>query len=229
MALVALLSLIPAAARAQAPTPPDSSVVVPSAPSPPPVPAVSGSNVAPPDSGTGDRVYPSTEPEESPPPHGKVESRLVRTGEERHRLEIGAAIPNGFFDLVGTFGYRRFAREGGPFEQTMMFELSGTGKDYLGEGSVGAYYLLRPMKSYKEEWKIRPLLEAGPGGHLTVQVASIEGFNEQSFHAKAFLKAHLYAGAEVLVSRKWGFLVRGRLTAPEHKPFDYAQAAILLR
>jgi len=216
-----------ASARAQTSAPADSSVSLPAPAAPSPVPAVSDSTAALPDTGTGNIVYPPAS--ETPPPHGKIESRLVRTPEERARFEIGVARPNEFFDVLGTFGYRRFVREGGPFDQTMQFEVSGGWKDYLAEGSVGAYYLLRPIKSYKEEWKIRPLIEAGPGGHLTIQVANIEGFNDQSFHAKAFLKAHLYAGAEFLLSRKWGFLVRGRLTAPEHKPFDYAQAAILLR
>ena len=225
-ALAMLLALSPAWARAQAPaSPSDSSVSVP-APAPTPVPVVTDSTGAFPNPGVGEQVYPPATP---PAPHGKVESHLVRTAEERDRFEIGAARPNEFFDVIGTIGYRRFLRYGGPFEQSMQFEIAGTWKDYLAEGSAGVYYLLRPIKSYKEEWKVRPLIEAGPGGHLTVQVASIEGFNDQTFHAKAFLKAHLYAGAEFLLSRKWGFLVRGRLTAPEHKPFDYAQAAILLR
>jgi len=223
LAVLVLLSLA-TPARAQTSAPHDSSISVP--PAPAPVPAVSDSSAALPDTGTGTVVYPPTSP---PSEHGKVESRLVRTPEERARFELGVARPNEFFNVIGTFGYRRFFREGGPFDQTMQFEVAGTSKEYLTEGSLAAYYLLRPMKSYKEEWKVRPLIEAGPGGHLTVQVANIEGFNDQSFHAKAFLKAHLYAGAEFLLSRKWGFLVRGRLTAPEHKPFDYAQAAILLR
>jgi len=234
VALLPILFLWPAAVSAQTSTPGDSSVTAPppattspsSTVAPPPAapsPAVADTSAAPAD--TGDVVYPPA----SPPMPGKVESHLERISEERHRFEIGAARPNEFFDMVGVIGYRRFMREGGPFEQSLMVEASGTGKDYLAEGSIGAYYLLRPMKSYKEEWKIRPLIEAGPGGHLTVQVASIEGFDEQSFHAKAFLKAHLYGGFEFLLSQKWGFLVRGRLTAPEHKPFDYAQAAILLR
>jgi hypothetical protein len=221
VALLLILLLSPAAVTAQTSAPADSSAAPPPAAPPP---AVAEPSAAPAD--TGNIVYPPATP---PIPHGKIESHLERTSEERHRFEIGAARPNEFFDMVGTFGYRRFMREGGPFEQSLMVEASGTGKDYLAEGSIGAYYLLRPMKSYKEEWKIRPLIEAGPGGHLTVQVASIEGFNEQSFHAKGFLKAHLYGGFEFLLSRKWGFLVRGRLTAPENKPFDYAQAAILLR
>lgn len=178
-----------------------------------------------PDSTTSEQVYPPPEA----PPREAVHSRLRRTGEERDRFELGAAIPNHYFDIIGTFGYRRFLREGGPFEQAMQLEVSATRKDYLTEGSIGAYYLLRPLKSYREGWKLRPLLEAGPAAHLTIQVADIVGFNDQSFHAQAFLKGHLYAGAELLLSRKVGFLVRGRLTVPERRPFDYAQAAILLR
>jgi len=166
---------------------------------------------------------------ESQPPHGKVTSHIQRTGEERDRFEIGMAVPQGYFDWLGTFGYRRFMREGGPLEQTLQVELSGTAKDYLGEGALSVYYLFRPIKSYKEGWKLRPLIEAGPGVHVVVQVADIEGFNDSAFHTQAYLKTHLYGGFEFLFGRKLGLVVRGRVTLPEDHPLDYAQAAILLR
>jgi hypothetical protein len=166
---------------------------------------------------------------ESQPAHGKVTSQLQRTGEERDRFEIGMAVPQGYFDWLGTFGYRRFMREGGPLEQTIQLEVSGTAKDYLGEGALSVYYLFRPIKSYKESWKLRPLIEAGPGVHVVVQIADIEGFNDSAFHTQAYLKTHLYGGFEFLFSRKLGLVVRGRVTLPEDHPLDYAQAAILLR
>jgi hypothetical protein len=166
---------------------------------------------------------------ESQPPPGRVTSHLQRTPEERDRFELGLAVPQGYFDWLGSFGYRRFLREGGPFEQSMQIELSGTAKDYLGEGALSAYYLFRPIKSYKEGWKLRPLLEVGPGGHVVVQIANIEGFNDSAFHVQAYLKAHLYGGFEFLFSQKVGIVVRGRVTLPEDHPLDYAQAAILLR
>ncbi|HET9939525.1 MAG TPA: hypothetical protein VFR25_00340 [Candidatus Eisenbacteria bacterium] len=168
---------------------------------------------------------PSTEP----PTHGRVTSHLQRTEDERDRFELGMAVPQGYFDWLGTFGYRRFMREGGPLEQSLAAELSGTAKDYLGEGALSVYYLFRPIKSYKEGWKLRPLIEAGPGVHVVVQIADIEGFNDSAFHTQAYLKTHLYGGFEFLFSQKLGLVVRGRVTLPEDHPFDYAQAAILLR
>jgi len=166
---------------------------------------------------------------ESQPQPGRVTSRLQRTPEERDRFELGLAVPQGYFDWLGTFGYRRFLREGGPFEQSMQIELSGTAKGYLGEGALSLYYFFRPIKSYKEGWKLRPLLEVGPGAHVVVQIADIEGFNDSAFHTHAYLKTHLYGGFEFLFSQKVGIVVRGRVTVPEDHPLDYAQAAILLR
>jgi hypothetical protein len=169
---------------------------------------------------------PSTE---SQPQRGKVTSRIQRTEDERDRFELGMAVPQGYFDWLGTFGYRRFMREGGPLEQSLAAEISGTAKDYLGEGALSVYYFFRPIQSYKEGWKLRPLIEAGPGGHVVVQIADVEGFNDSAFHTQAYLKAHLYGGFEFLFSQKLGLVVRGRVTLPEDHPFDYAQAAILLR
>ena len=140
---------------------------------------------------------------ESQPPHGKVTSHIQRTGEERDRFEIGMAVPQGYFDWLGTFGYRRFMREGGPLEQTIQVEVSGTAKDYLGEGALSVYYLFRPIKSYKESWKLRPLIEAGPGVHVVVQIADIEGFNDSAFHTQAYLKTHLYGGSNTCSAGSW--------------------------
>jgi hypothetical protein len=167
--------------------------------------------------------------EATPPPRPPVSSHLRRTPEERDRFELGAAIPDGHFDFLGTFAYRRFLRERAPFEQSMQLEITGGHKDYLTEGSLSLYYFFRPVKSYKEGWKLRPLLELGPGAHVVVESADIIGFSETAFHAKGYLKTHLYAGAEFLLTRKVGLMVRGRASVPAHHPLDYAQAAILLR
>ncbi len=167
--------------------------------------------------------------EAAPPKQRPVTSHLRRTPEERDRLELGAAMPQDFFDVLGTFGYRRFVRERAPFEQSIQIEVAGGKKDYLTEGSLSLYYLFRPLKSYRESWKLRPLLEAGPGAHVVVQSADLVGFSETSFHVHGYLKAHLYAGAEYLLTRRVGFVVRGRISVPAHHPADYAQAAIFLR
>ncbi|MGH7680513.1 MAG: hypothetical protein ACRENN_00830 [Candidatus Eiseniibacteriota bacterium] len=164
-------------------------------------------------------------PREKPP----VTSYLRRTSEERDRLELGAAMPEDYFDVLGTFGYRRFIRERAPFEQSIQIEAAAGKKDYLTEGSLSLYYLFRPLKSYRESWKLRPLLEAGPGAHVVVQSADLVGFSETAFHVHGYLKAHLYGGAEYLLTRRVGFLVRGRISVPAHHPADYAQAAIFLR
>jgi hypothetical protein len=163
----------------------------------------------------------------TPPP--PVSSRIQRTGEERDRVELGAAVPRGDFDFLATIGYRRFIREGGPFEQSMTLEAGGTTKEQLIEGSLSLYYFFRPLASYKQQWKLRPIVELGPGGHIVVQSADIEGFDDSAFHSELYLKTHLYLGFELLLSNKFGILARGRLSVPEHQPLDYAQAAIFLR
>lgn len=163
---------------------------------------------------------------QKPPP---VTSHLRRTSEERDRFELGVAMPHDYFDALGTFGYRRFVRERAPFEQSIQIEAAAGKKDYLTEGSLSLYYLFRPLKSYREGWKLRPLLEGGPGVHVVVQSADLVGFSQTSFHAHGYLKTHLYAGAEYLLTRRVGFLLRGRISVPAHHPADYAQAAIFLR
>ena len=164
-----------------------------------------------------------------PPPRNPVTSRIGRTSEERDRFELGVALPEGYFDVLGTFAYRRFVHQSTAFEQSMQIEVTGTTQDYLTEGTLSLYYFLRPLFTYREEWRVRPLLEIGPGAHLAVQTADLVGFSETGFHAKAYLKSHAYGGAEFLLTRRFGFLVRGRLSVPAHHPFDYAQAAIFLR
>jgi hypothetical protein len=172
-----------------------------------------------------------TLPQTSPPPTTSraVHSEMGRTGEERDRFELGGAIPRGDFDWLGTFAYRRYIREGGPFEQSMQLEAGFTTKDHLTEVSMSLFYFFRPMASYKEGWKLRPLFELGPGGHVVVQTADIEGFDDSAFHSQGYLKMHAYLGFEYLLSNKVGFLARGRATIPEHHLLDYAQAAIFLR
>jgi hypothetical protein len=85
------------------------------------------------------------------------------------------------------------------------------------------------VKSYRESSRIRPLVEFGPGLHTVVQVASLEGLSRTRYKSQLYLKTHAYGGFEALLTRRLGFLVRGRVSFPSHRPFDYAQAAILLR
>jgi len=148
---------------------------------------------------------------------------------DRDRFEWGVGVVEGYFDWVGTFAYRRFLREGGPFQQNVMVEVAGAKKDYLGEGAVSILYLFRPLKTVRPGWRVRPLLEFGGGGHLVIQVADIDGFADTGFHTKVYGKMHAFAGLEALITRRWGVLVRGRFTMPADRPLDYAQAAIFLR
>ena len=78
---------------------------------------------------------------EAPPPspQNPITSRLGRTSEERDRFELGAAAPDGYFDVVGTFAYRRFIYQSGQFEQSMQAEVTGMKKDYLIEGSLSLF------------------------------------------------------------------------------------------
>jgi len=159
----------------------------------------------------------------------RVTSTFGRTREEMDRFELGGGVVEGFFDAVGSFGYRRFLGQGPAFEQSLMVELTGTAKDQLTEGVFSVYVLLRPSMTYKESWRLRPLVEFGPAFHTVVQVASLEGLNRTRYKANAYFKTHAYAGFEALVTRRVGFLVRGRMSVPSHRPFDYAQAPIFLR
>jgi len=159
----------------------------------------------------------------------RVRSVLTRTGEEQDRFEIGGGVVKGFFDGVGSFGYRRFLRQGAIFEGNLMGEMTGTSKAQLTEGAFGVYLLLRPVKSYHESWRLRPLLEGGPAFHTVVQAASLEGLGRTRYKAQVYVKSHVYFGVEALLTRRLGLVLRQRVSAPSHRPFDYAQAAILLR
>lgn len=155
--------------------------------------------------------------------------RGASVGPDLDRVELGGAAVQGYFSTVGTVAYRRFALERGLLQHWVMGELTGTKRVDLWEGTMSAYWLVRHRATYKPSWRLRPLLEAGPGLHLAVQAARIRGFSTTPFHARVFVKTHAYAGLEFLVSQRFGLLVRGRLTVPNHQPFDYAQAAIFLR
>jgi hypothetical protein len=159
----------------------------------------------------------------------RVKSTFTRTAEEKDRFELGGGVVRDFFGAVGSFGYRRFLTQGPVFEANLMGEVTGTAKDQLTEGALGVYVLLRPIKTYKESWRVRPLLEVGPAFHLVVQGASLEGLEKTRFKAKVYVKTHPYVGFEALFTRRLGLVVRGRASIPSHRPFDYAQAAILFR
>jgi hypothetical protein len=161
-------------------------------------------------------------------PH-PIKSVLTRTGEEQDRFEIGGGLVKGFFDAAGSFGYRRFLRQGRIVEVNLMGEMTGMAKDQLTEGAFGAYLLLRPVNSYHESWRLRPLIEGGPAVHAVVQGASLQGLERTRYKAQTYLKGHVYFGVEALLSRKVGLVLRQRFSTPSHRPFDYAQAAILLR
>ena len=165
----------------------------------------------------------------APPPSPKITSTFTRTGEEQDRFEIGGGLVKGYFDANGTFAYRRLLHQGQILERSIMGEVTGTTKSPLTEGAFGTYLLFRPVKSYRETWKLRPLIEGGPAAHIVVQGASLEGLSRTSYKAHVYLKSHVYAGFEAILSRKFGLVVRGRLSTPSHRPLDYAQAAILLR
>ncbi|HYR69247.1 MAG TPA: hypothetical protein VER77_05150, partial [Candidatus Dormibacteraeota bacterium] len=123
-----------------------------------------------------------------PPPRNPITSRLGPTSEERDRFELGVAVPDGYFDVLGTFAYRRFIHESGQFDQSMQIELTGMKKDYLIEGSLSLYFFLRPLITFRPEWRVRPLLELGPGAHLVVQAADLTGLGETSYRARSYLK-----------------------------------------
>jgi hypothetical protein len=155
--------------------------------------------------------------------------RARRDPLEVDRFELGAAMVKGPFDALVTFGYHRFLLEGGPFEQSLHVEASYGKAGYLTEGAVSVGYFFRPLGTYRTSWRIRPIVEAGPAFHIVLQSASIEGFGESAFHEHAYLKTHGILGLETLITSRWGVVVRGRISAPAHRPLDYAQAAIFLR
>lgn len=165
----------------------------------------------------------------APAPATPPTAARLAVGSDNDRFEIGAAVADGPFDLLGTLGYERYMRRGGPFEQWAHVELSGTGAGHLTEGAMSVEYLFRPVRFIRRDWPIRPILEVGPGAHLVVQVADVQGFGETAFHSRAYLKTHAIAGLETLLGKRWGLVARGRFSVPAHHPFDYAQIALFLR
>lgn len=165
----------------------------------------------------------------APAPISAGRAARAAVGRDNDRFEVGAAIVDGPFDAIGTFGYHRFVRRAGPFEDWVHVEISGGKTSFLNEGTVSAAYLLAPLRFVHHDWRIRPILAAGPGGHLVVQVAEVQGFGETAFHAKAYLKLQALAGVEALIGTRWGLVARGRLDLPAHHPLDYAQIALFFR
>jgi hypothetical protein len=164
----------------------------------------------------------------TPPPSAARRARAL-IGLDADRLELGAAIVDGPYAAIGTFGYHRYVRTGYPFEQWAHLEVTGAGKGYLKEGTVSVGYLLRPIASVHRSWRVRPIVEFGPAAHLVVQVADVQGFGQSAFHARMYLKTHAYLGFEALLGPRWGLLARGRGSVPAHRPLDYAQIALFLR
>ena len=145
------------------------------------------------------------------------------------RFELGAAMPEGYFDWLGTFAYRRRVASSPRVEHYLHAEATFGHKDYLSEGSISAVWYLRPKALWHPEWKIRPLLEGGIGGNIVVQFADLTGLGDWSSHAEFYVKSHLQAGVETDLSNRLGLGIRGRLTVPAHQPLDYAQAFLFLR
>ncbi len=162
-------------------------------------------------------------------PEARPPRQRVDVGLDRDRIEIGGGVVQGYFSAVGSLGYRRFATERRGWQQWMMGEMAGSRRNDLTEGTASFYYLFRHRATYRASSRVRPLLEGGPGFHLAVQAARLRGFSRTPFHAQAFLKTHAYAGLEIVLTERVGLLVRGRMSLPNHQPFDYAQAAIFLR
>lgn len=165
----------------------------------------------------------------SPPPMNRARAARAALGRDVQRFELGAAVVDGPFDVIGTLGYHRYARQGGPFENWVHVEISGSATKYLNEGALSAGYFLRPIVTIQRKWPIQPILEVGPAGHLVVQVVEVQGFGETAFHAHAYLKTHAIAGFETHLGTHWGLVARGRLSVPAHHPLDYAQIALFLR
>ncbi|MGE5177713.1 MAG: hypothetical protein ACM3PF_01325 [Bacteroidota bacterium] len=165
----------------------------------------------------------------TPPPPSDARRARTLVGLDADRLELGAAIVDGPYAAIGTFGYHRYVRTGYPFEQWAHLEISGAGTRILKEGTVSLGYLLRPVSSVHRSWRVRPIVEFGPAAHLVVQVADVQGFGQSAFHARMYLKTHAYLGVEALLGPRWGLLARGRGSVPAHRPLDYAQIALFLR
>lgn len=148
---------------------------------------------------------------------------------DRDRLELGVAMPEGYFDWLGTLGYRRLLLTDTRFEHWLHAEGMFGKKKYLSEGAASAAWFIRPLAFWRPEWKIRPVVEGGIGGYVVVQFADIVGFGDWSSHAHAFVKGHAVAGVETDLSSRWGLALRGRFTIPASRPLDYAQVVLFLR
>jgi len=145
------------------------------------------------------------------------------------RIEFGVAMPEDYFDWLGTLGYRRRVLSDTHFEHYVHTEVTYGHKDYLTEGSASVAWYFRPKALWHPEWKVRPVLEGGMGAHVVVQFADLVGLGDWSSHARAFAKTHLQAGLETNLGDRWGLGLRGRLTIPAHRPLDYAQVVLFLR
>jgi len=145
------------------------------------------------------------------------------------RIELGVAMPEGYFDWLGTFGYRRRVLADTRFQHYVHAEVTYGKKDYLSEGSMSVAWYLRPERFWHPEWGVRPVLEGGIGAHVVVQFADLVGLDDWSSHARAFVKGHLVAGAETDLSNRVGLAVRGQFSIPTHHPLDSAQLVLFLR
>ena len=145
------------------------------------------------------------------------------------RFEFGVGFPRDYFDWLGTFAYERRVYVDPRFIHTIHAEVSYGHKDYLREGAMTFAWLLRPKKFWRPEWKVRPVIEGGIGGDVSVQFADLTGFDDWSSHAHAFVKSRLQVGAETDLSRHFGLAIRGRMVVPAHRPMDYAQVVLFLR
>jgi hypothetical protein len=154
--------------------------------------------------------------------------RADRTA-DRDRFEFGMAMPEGYFDWLGTLGYRRLLVTDSRFQHWLQAEGMFGKKDYLSEGAASAAWFIRPLALWRPERKIRPVVEGGIAGYVVVQFADIVGFGDWSSHARAFVKGHAVAGFETDLSGRWGLALRGRFTIPASRPLDYAQVVLFLR
>lgn len=150
-------------------------------------------------------------------------------GSDRSRLEFGVAMPKGYFDWLGTLGYRHRLLTDTRFEHWLHAEAIFGKKEYLSEGAASVAWFIRPLALWRPEWRIRPVVEGGVGGYVVVQFADIVGFGDWSSHARAYVKGHAVAGFETDLSIRWGLAIRGRFTIPASRPLDYAQVVLFLR
>ena len=153
----------------------------------------------------------------------------VARAKARDRFEFGVAMPEGYFDWLATAGYRRRLLTDVRFEHWLEADAMYSKKGYLSEGSVGVAWFIRPLAFWRPAWRIRPVIEGGVSGTIAVQFANIDGFDDWSSHARAFVKSHAVAGFETDLTGRWGIAVRGRFTVPASRPLDYAQVVLFLR